>query len=71
MKFYCHFLSFLSWLKNGSPYISGHDWFQREDGELECRRCKTISHWFIPAGERWENRLICTNCGEVREVKHG
>ena len=63
-RFYCRFLSFLSWLKDGPPYFSSHDLMEREDGDLECRRCHLVSHWFVPAVG---GGLICTKCRETKD----
>jgi len=59
----CHFLSTLSWLKGGPPYISGHDLAEQEDGDLECRRCHAIFHWFVPATG---GGLVCAKCRVTR-----
>lgn len=62
-RFYCHFLSFLSWLKDRPPYTSGHDLMEREDSDLECRRCHEVFHWFVPAVG---GGLVCTKCRTIQ-----
>jgi len=62
---YCNWLSLLDWLLHGSPYVSGHDWLQRKDMELECKRCHIVEHWFVDAVG---GGLVCENCGKTKEA---